>query len=127
MNREIKFRGKRIDDNAWVYGSLLIDYAGTCQIWQKDESGAQHNFIVDPNTLGQYTGIKDKNGKEICEGDILKRPYNLTNVVVRWNIKGGSWEADCPLSDWSYPFNCFNIEEYEVIGTIYENPELLEE
>jgi hypothetical protein len=110
--REIKFRGKGIRTDKWVYGSLLEDYAGTCQIWEKDEINASHNYLVDPATVGQYTGLKDKSGKDIYEGDILDFE-GRSNAVV--------WDN----------YNCgFNIVEYgihtcKIIGNIYDNPELL--
>lgn len=139
--REIKFRGKRIDNGEWVYGSLIqCDITGKRYILpmgsdanESDKVGHEgclmlFTFEVIPETVGQFTGLKDKNGKEIYEGDICNcREYECFGKV-EWNneeagfyfcvvMEGGGFEEE-HLYDY--------VDELEVIGNIYENPELLE-
>lgn len=135
MKREIKFRGKRIANNEWAYGSLLVWADGECTILEKsDSSNAMWKREINPDTVGQFTGLCDKNGIEIYESDIVKtKEYGIdiangvycSNVVgydtfiITWNNGGFILENNK---------RCFRLckdSHLEVIGNIYDNPELL--
>lgn len=124
--REILFRGKRIADGKWMYGLPSYDEYGNIeeiQVWD----GEDISFcLVDPETICQYTGLTDKNGKKIWEGDIVQEkyyPYHVYKVVL--DKGNGGWTAEyqsVPL----YSIGCATSKKYKVIGNVFDNPELLE-
>ena len=125
MNREIIFRGLRIDNGGWVYGSYitfndLIKKIIHNQIVDRDG----YVYDVYPDTIGQYTGLKDKNGKEIFEGDIvcLGDSKRRIGVILRSEIEPA---FILKVDDTDYDLYYRNQHRYEVIGNIHDNPELL--
>ena len=139
--RRIEFRGKNKLTGKWVYGfyleqdtynlgskntkrDLLIKDAGIIVENSKCTSGT----IIDKKTLGQYTGLKDKNGKEIYEGDIVQ--IDIDRAYVKWNEKYGYFQL-IPIGDYYFDSDVIGqVLEYvdaEIIGNIYDNKNLLEE
>ena len=115
MSRELKFR-------AWNTIEKTMGEPFTLQ--EAIGSRKQDGINTDEVVYMQYTELKDKNGKEIYEGDILKRFYGQNNGVVYYN-PNGYWEVVCEKSDWRYGFDCNRINEHEILGNIYENKNLL--
>jgi len=133
--REIKFRGRRSHDKEWVVGNLVIDNLGNKHIvpfsfFEKDGHHLQYNddtdkpVFFDQETIEQFTGLHDKNGKEIYEGDILENPDYEEAFVVEYHegMAGYIGWGDDKIA------GCYLItgDEIEIIGNIHENPELLE-
>ena len=119
--REILFRGKRKKgDKRWVEGDLTQGYAGYVGIMVRCCAGT--SFEVAPETVGQFTGLTDKNGKKIFEGDILST--SKWKGVVTW---GDGYGGYCVQHGINRPAIDIVMNEFdvEVIGNIYDNPELL--
>lgn len=127
--REILFRGKHMHvcpenkhlDGTWVEGYLADENHindGKCE------------FLIDPETICQYTGLTDKNGKKIWENDILeghlddKFPEDVTREKVIWHESG--WKTEEPGCDDKEYLDEFDTENFEVVGNVFDNPELLE-
>lgn len=128
--REILFRGKQIDNGEWVYGSFCMDALeqknGLCGVdgfirLYDFATGKMQMHEVDRETVGQYTGLTDKNGKKIFEGDILK--------AIAGNHVGEPIVAKVVpnLNDYELMLDIEYSFELEIIGNIHDNPELLEE
>lgn len=126
--REILFRGKsKVQGSEWLYGDVLI-YENSAQIWETI-NGRKHNSVVSLETIGQYTGLT-ANGIKIFEGDIvagavhwLERMKNGV-VVFRDGSFGLLWYRG-EVEQFA-PFTSLCNVEYEVIGNIHDNPDLLE-
>ena len=135
--REILFRGKRFDNGEWMEGSILkvtingktahLIFGDDFAFDGRDVKALSH-ALIDPSTVGQYTGLTDKNGKKIFEGDILRiteRGVTMDGGYVAfengypggWLVKSPTDESKCSLA---------MRGNVEVIGNIHDNPELLE-
>lgn len=118
MNREIKFRGKRLDNGAWMYGDLLHFVDG---VYISNDHG-NNMAQVDPDTVGQYTGLKDMNGKEIYEGDVI--PIGPDYSVVIWveDLGGFYLKADYAKLPYTSPLGAMLCRyDIEVIGNINDD------
>lgn len=135
MSREIKFRGKRLDNGEWIHGSLLDgDIIVSGPVDADDEYiGLGEWSSVDPDTLGQYTGMEDRNGKEIYGRDILDGSYiNPMSGELIKRLYEVAYERGRYLAKLigHHPYGTtmlyFENGNGEVIGNVYDNPELLE-
>lgn len=126
--RKILFRGKRIDTGEWVYGAYMAhDYDGHTIFNQNPEDGTLQEFEVIPETVGQYTGLDDKNNKNIFEGDILRDDESI--IIVNSLLNGGfSMAYSTMVGKWvNYGDLLDYLEVYkrEVIDNVHDNPELV--
>lgn len=123
--REILFRGKRVDNNEMIYGYLYrISEKLNPFIMLINSGGESHE--VFPETVGQYTGLTDKNGVKIFEGDIVSISKEDERGVVRWEDSDATYVIGCDDNiDLSFLENFLGID-VEVIGSIHDNPELAE-
>ena len=146
--RKYRFRGKN-KDIGWAYGQLAYDVNGNAYIIQEVELDSSYGleettlfatmwYRVDKETIGQYTGLKDENGKEIYEGDIIYFSYdmfvgNFDTFIAKGKVvfeEGAFYvevfENERTTKDEAYLLYTINLDTIEVIGNIYDNPELLE-
>lgn len=122
--REILFRGRRKKgDKRWVEGDLTQGYTGYVGIMVRCCAGT--SFEVDRETVGQYTGVTDKNGVKIFEGDII-RDEDGDAMVVKWQTEDAVFVLE-PEPYVSVHFYDTLPSKIEVIGNIYDKPELMEE
>ncbi len=140
-DREILFRGKHVDNGEWVEGFLSKSRGMNRQLQyciDHEEQGVMLSSIIDFETLGQYTGLTDKNGIKIFEGDVVRQysegldneylydEYSSDIGRVFWYQGQARFLRTSKLFPDDCPTMC-DYGEYEVIGNIHDNPELLEE
>ena len=112
--REILFRGKRVSDDKWIYGDFTDQRFDEPSIWDDG-----YRIEINSKTIGQYTGLKDKNGNKIFEGDIVKQNYyrdKERDVEVVKLENGGFFPF--AIAGWECTPEAENVE---VIGNIYES------
>ena len=124
MKREILFRGKRVDTGEWVEGSLIGNdvIVGKIVEFEEDYFCTEFWYKVDPETVGQFTGMTDKKGKKLFEGDVYSMgEKNILYVVIfdksQFIGKQVGNRSLAGLEYWK--------SDIEIIGNIYDNPELL--
>lgn len=129
--REVLFRGKRVDNGEWVYGlPYKAKYGCISSIVNDDEE----RFLIFPETVGQFTGLTDRNGKNIFEGDIVK--IRITQTEDKQTYGDCKYKIGVIVYNGDFAlFTCKNnfmnfinwaFNDCEVIGNIHDNPELLE-
>lgn len=132
MNREILFKAKRKDNGKWVEGyyQKRFDLDGSEQhliFWSKSYTVWEYAEI-NPDTICQYTGLTDKNGKRIWENDIVEERHRGVITMryhVLWDFKETSWMFETKSSA-RYGIYAINQRKFEVVGNIFDNPDLLE-
>lgn len=146
--REILFRGKQLYDGEWVYGDLSFHVQmGIPYVFPVDGYDSPDFYEVNPSTVGQYTGLKDKNGERIFEGDIVrfedtgvegfeyKEAFGYINQAVvafengRWQLTNFMSYNSGVFYDMEHRHDDFitTLEYCEIVGNIHDNPEILEE
>ena len=126
MKRIVKFRGKRLTDGKWIYGDFFRNrrkaFITTDEI-VCNPLASPSDYEVDPDTVGQFTGLRDREGKEIFEGDIVRTSVSKNGIaLVEWHCEHAAFVVHMKGSDQWYHL----YKGYEKIGNIHDTPSLLE-
>ncbi len=138
MNREILFKAKKVDGGEWIEGYIVKKH-GTYFLYDINESDTcrQNNYLIDEDTICQYTGLTDKNGNRIWEGDIIKYHFGEVYAPVKFGEYQSCFDSTstCDVGfyvDWdkNHDFRkdlgyWIKMVDAEVVGNIFDNPELL--
>lgn len=123
--REILFRGKRLDNGEWIQGyPCRYGWIGKEKDYIiPDYASALYTAEIDPETIGQYTGLTDMNGRKIFEGDTVWNNYDEDYGKVEWDNDMAKFIITFP----TFTVDFANVygEELEIDGNVYDNPELL--
>ena len=129
--REILFRGKQVDNGEWVEGdfchpcNIVFEAMGYDEVLGQKDVPVINDYAVIPETVGQYTGLTDKNGTKIFEGNIVNfktTAYHFKNCRIKYQ---SCYARYCAIDNKGYEYPMDKTFEYEVIGNIHDNPELL--
>ena len=123
--REIKFRGKRLHNGEWVYGYYAYFPATHKAIILETNGYYVNEYGAIPETVGQFTGLKDCNGKEIYEGDVTDDNVGIGSVEYSEKYAGFRVNYHNGYCKWFYDYLDSEKRTLEIIGNIHENPELL--
>ena len=150
MDDRYLYKAKRIDNGEWEIGSLIILPNGECEIWNRCNNPPDRDPMwrrcvithkVEPSTICQCTGLKDKNGKLIWENDVVKKHFysiyddcvNSEEYIGVVKLKDFAWVVDSFKGEYKCAIPIFEVMSYsedvkhfEVIGNIFDNKELLE-
>ena len=117
--REIKFRGRSIITGKFHYGYLVISGENYYILERWIKGKGHRKIMIDPKTVGQFTGLEDKKGKESYEGDIIVYRSEEDNKVIEF------YKGTFCYKMYEGKYHIFNEKDCEVIGNIYQNKELL--
>lgn len=131
--RQILFRGKRVDNGEWAYDNSVLFFSEKTKIYGALNKWREIEVI--PETVGQYTGVIDKNGKKVFEGDIIDYTWDTLcggkehrTYVISYANNEAKFVGDCVIGNPRHSLPTFEYigERGEVIGNIYDNKEILE-